>query len=91
MVVLAFAAKVPAPGLTPNQGIEGIAINFIVAAPAVTEHDIGNPKVPGSLPFTMISGTSTDPEQGRLPPGQLMADLADDGVEIVGGVEVPQL
>ncbi len=90
MVVLVSACKVPDPGDTPNQGVEGAAINFIASAPAVSEHDIGNPNVPGSLPFTIIRGTSTDPEHGMVPPGQLIAEVAEGGVVITGGLEVPQ-
>ena len=90
IAVPAPACKLPDPGVIPNQGVEGDAMNFIATAPDVSEHDIGNPKVPGSLPFTMIRGTSTDPEHGMVPPGQLIAEVATEGVEITGGLEVPQ-
>jgi hypothetical protein len=89
IVVLPPAARVPDPGDTPNQGMEGTIVKFIAWVPAVNEHVIGIPKVAGSVPSTRVSGTSSDPEQGTLPLGQAIAEVAGAGVETTGGRKLP--
>lgn len=85
-VVVPSGCRLPENGDTPNHGMVGVAENFIAALLfAVTVQAIGSPKVAGSVPLTRSCGTSIEPAQGALFPGQPI-DEAFNGCAGEGGV-----